>query len=168
MIRRPPRSTLFPYTTLFRFPGDPLPAARNGARPRAVDRGPRQARGQVGRADGHRGRRRQLAGSGAAGRSGGGRRAPEGPHERARDAGAREGARARAGDHYRQHLLAAHRPLPATAPAAAGGAGAPYASQRTPSIAVIAFGASIQGAEAYRRYAEPGIELAREPDSLVY
>jgi len=33
---------------------------------------------------------------------------------------------------------------------------------------VIAFGASIQGAEAYRRYAEPGIELAREPDSLVY
>src|SRR2546426_4453062 len=24
MIRRPPRSTLFPYTTLFRSPGDPL------------------------------------------------------------------------------------------------------------------------------------------------
>src|SRR2546426_8901172 len=30
MIRRPPRSTLFPYTTLFR--------SRNGARPRAVGR----------------------------------------------------------------------------------------------------------------------------------
>src|SRR5260221_9680739 len=25
MIRRPPRSTLFPYTTLFRSAGDPLP-----------------------------------------------------------------------------------------------------------------------------------------------
>src|SRR2546425_8047430 len=25
MIRRPPRSTLFPYTTLFRSPGQPLP-----------------------------------------------------------------------------------------------------------------------------------------------
>src|SRR5256885_2865639 len=26
MIRRPPRSTLFPYTTLFRSGGDPFPA----------------------------------------------------------------------------------------------------------------------------------------------
>jgi hypothetical protein len=33
---------------------------------------------------------------------------------------------------------------------------------------VIAFGASIQGAEAYRRYAEPGIAAAAEPDSEVY
>jgi Glycosyltransferase like family len=33
---------------------------------------------------------------------------------------------------------------------------------------VIAFGASIQGAEAYRRYAEPGIVLAAEPDSEIY
>src|SRR5256885_2749782 len=37
MIRRPPRSTLFPYTTLFRSPGSP-PAAqsrpRHGSRPR--------------------------------------------------------------------------------------------------------------------------------------
>src|SRR3712207_7382940 len=32
MIRRPPRSTLFPYTTLFRSHG---PAARRGARPAA-------------------------------------------------------------------------------------------------------------------------------------
>src|SRR3712207_7425824 len=32
MIRRPPRSTLFPYTTLFRSPGDdaPRPAALHG------------------------------------------------------------------------------------------------------------------------------------------
>jgi hypothetical protein len=33
---------------------------------------------------------------------------------------------------------------------------------------VIAFGSSIQGAEAYRRYAEPGVRLAAEPDSEVY
>src|SRR2546425_7755616 len=41
MIRRPPRSTLFPYTTLFRSrlgPPPPLPAA---ARPRAARPGPR-------------------------------------------------------------------------------------------------------------------------------
>src|SRR3712207_8523697 len=40
MIRRPPRSTLFPYTTLFRSPGPPGAAVRDralrrgGARPR--------------------------------------------------------------------------------------------------------------------------------------
>src|SRR3712207_6867426 len=34
MIRRPPRSTLFPYTTLFRS-ADPLGADRRGARVRA-------------------------------------------------------------------------------------------------------------------------------------
>src|SRR5256885_12045054 len=28
MIRRPPRSTLFPYTTLFRSPGRPVPGTR--------------------------------------------------------------------------------------------------------------------------------------------
>jgi hypothetical protein len=33
---------------------------------------------------------------------------------------------------------------------------------------VIAFGSSIQGAEAYRRYAEPGVVLASEPESVVY
>src|SRR5690348_17852521 len=27
MLRRPPRSTLFPYTTLFRSPGTPFPGA---------------------------------------------------------------------------------------------------------------------------------------------
>src|SRR5438046_8339621 len=34
MIRRPPRSTLFPYTTLFRSPG-----SRSGARSRSPRRG---------------------------------------------------------------------------------------------------------------------------------
>ena len=33
---------------------------------------------------------------------------------------------------------------------------------------MIAFGASISGAEAYRRYAEPGVRLAREPDSEAF
>src|SRR2546430_9869641 len=37
MIRRPPRSTLFPYTTLFRSPSDPgwcgSPTARRGRTP---------------------------------------------------------------------------------------------------------------------------------------
>src|SRR5256885_10288783 len=32
MIRRPPRSTLFPYTTLFRSENIPLPASRSRSR----------------------------------------------------------------------------------------------------------------------------------------
>src|SRR3712207_8269406 len=39
MIRRPPRSTLFPYTTLFRSPQEPLPqvgAGRHGQPARLV------------------------------------------------------------------------------------------------------------------------------------
>src|SRR6266511_5887060 len=54
MIRRPPRSTLFPYTTLFRShrPGvrrGPVPGARGGAggRPGAVRRGERAMAGAV-------------------------------------------------------------------------------------------------------------------------
>src|SRR5437867_10755280 len=42
MIRRPPRSTLFPYTTLFRsdcHPGTPRRPSRLAARTPAVDRG---------------------------------------------------------------------------------------------------------------------------------
>src|SRR6266496_5721312 len=39
MIRRPPRSTLFPYTTLFRSPGDRHAAHR-------VHRGPRRYNGR--------------------------------------------------------------------------------------------------------------------------
>src|SRR5947209_15102552 len=34
MIRRPPRSTLFPYTTLFRSPGRSDPCAERGSRGR--------------------------------------------------------------------------------------------------------------------------------------
>src|SRR2546426_9590124 len=38
MIRRPPRSTLFPYTTLFRSPGDRIPLGRDAERrPRSGD-----------------------------------------------------------------------------------------------------------------------------------
>src|SRR2546425_12990259 len=62
MIRRPPRSTLFPYTTLFRSPRDRDPAhraRRAGPRPRApLDRG-RHARGD------HRDRVRARLGHGA-------------------------------------------------------------------------------------------------------
>src|SRR5256885_17023684 len=49
MIRRPPRSTLFPYTTLFRSP--PRRSA-GGVHPRAVDRrDPRALRAGVPRTD---------------------------------------------------------------------------------------------------------------------
>src|SRR3712207_8156369 len=36
MIRRPPRSTLFPYTTLFRSAGEPHPAERRKEQLRVV------------------------------------------------------------------------------------------------------------------------------------
>src|SRR3712207_8092635 len=39
MIRRPPRSTLFPYTTLFRSRGGARPARAGAARRRAAHRG---------------------------------------------------------------------------------------------------------------------------------
>src|SRR3712207_7891844 len=53
MIRRPPRSTLFPYTTLFRSPDRQheghLRADRRGHRPRRSSRrGPRRLRRQAG------------------------------------------------------------------------------------------------------------------------
>src|SRR2546429_4364067 len=69
MIRRPPRSTLFPYTTLFRSrvpretrrgragPDEPEHGgvdSRAPARDRAAPRGPRQARGGPGAAEGDR------------------------------------------------------------------------------------------------------------------
>src|SRR5256885_4617174 len=43
MIRRPPRSTLFPYTTLFRSAGTPLPSSRDPAVHAALDLDPRGA-----------------------------------------------------------------------------------------------------------------------------
>src|SRR3712207_7035762 len=39
MIRRPPRSTLFPYTTLFRSPPEELPGAGTSSRGRRVSAG---------------------------------------------------------------------------------------------------------------------------------
>src|SRR2546422_6097573 len=50
MIRRPPRSTLFPYTTLFRSPHPAAPrAARAGAGAGAADCDPPRPRGAEGR-----------------------------------------------------------------------------------------------------------------------
>src|SRR2546422_1088874 len=43
MIRRPPRSTLFPYTTLFRSPGGPPSPGAEPCRREARDDGPEQA-----------------------------------------------------------------------------------------------------------------------------
>src|SRR3712207_7384271 len=53
MIRRPPRSTLFPYTTLFRSPVLVVPEPR---------RGPRLRRDAGGRSGPGRGGRRRVAG----------------------------------------------------------------------------------------------------------
>src|SRR5256885_7894025 len=54
MIRRPPRSTLFPYTTLFRSPG---PSCRSAARTSAARRARRSpgraARGAAARSEEH-------------------------------------------------------------------------------------------------------------------
>src|SRR3712207_6923720 len=66
MIRRPPRSTLFPYTTLFRSVGggagaDRRPARRRGVRiseGRARSRAPRRGRGGQGAGRPHAGGRR--------------------------------------------------------------------------------------------------------------
>src|SRR2546426_7441061 len=43
MIRRPPRSTLFPYTTLFRSPNLILPGENHGHRAHRLERAGRQA-----------------------------------------------------------------------------------------------------------------------------
>src|SRR2546430_11925005 len=69
MIRRPPRSTLFPYTTLFRSHGDPPrgpdrqrdPVQRGGARAAGRYRG-------AAHRDGHTGTARQCQGAGDRGR----------------------------------------------------------------------------------------------------
>src|SRR3712207_7415155 len=47
MIRRPPRSTLFPYTTLFRSQGTLSAAAREGVRLMALQNDPAAARAAV-------------------------------------------------------------------------------------------------------------------------
>src|SRR5256885_5247017 len=60
MIRRPPRSTLFPYTTLFRSRGD---LHRHLRRPRGTRLGPRGA-ARTAQADGKLGRVGQPGGPG--------------------------------------------------------------------------------------------------------
>src|SRR5256886_8536081 len=71
MIRRPPRSTLFPYTTLFRSPEPALDLrlVRGGPRPHAAP-----ARGADGRCGGRGGS--HAAPRGAARRDGGGAAPP--------------------------------------------------------------------------------------------
>src|SRR3712207_8307799 len=69
MIRRPPRSTLFPYTTLFRSQRGG--AAQGGAAARGVDRAP------------ERGRDERAGGRGAGGRSRALRRGDDAGDERA-------------------------------------------------------------------------------------
>src|SRR3712207_8101984 len=56
MIRRPPRSTLFPYTTLFRSPGpEPAQAPARHARAVRAGGGAREVHAQRRRAEGGRG-----------------------------------------------------------------------------------------------------------------
>src|SRR3712207_7895147 len=55
MIRRPPRSTLFPYTTLFRSAHRAAPA--RGGQPGQLQHRDRAAAGRAGRSGGHRGAR---------------------------------------------------------------------------------------------------------------
>src|SRR3712207_7852921 len=75
MIRRPPRSTLFPYTTLFRS------GAAGGRDARQPARGDRAAAGHLRRGAAARGGRGAGAAAGAAGgQSGGGRGARSGEH----------------------------------------------------------------------------------------
>src|SRR2546426_1800449 len=54
MIRRPPRSTLFPYTTLFRSLRRRLPPARGPRLSRLLDRPPDDLRGLPGAPSGAR------------------------------------------------------------------------------------------------------------------
>src|SRR5260370_40193177 len=53
MIRRPPRSTLFPYTTLFRSPHPRRDGAGAAGRPPALPDGSRQARRHRRRSEEH-------------------------------------------------------------------------------------------------------------------
>src|SRR3989442_12938118 len=48
MIRRPPRSTLFPYTTLFRSQAVPIVVRQRGAAPQETDRAEARLLGDVG------------------------------------------------------------------------------------------------------------------------
>src|SRR3712207_7006273 len=67
MIRRPPRSTLFPYTTLFRSPGTTQLYGSGATGRRGPDTTRRRGPGVTGRCDPSA---TQLYGSGATGRRG--------------------------------------------------------------------------------------------------
>src|SRR3989442_13528301 len=71
MIRRPPRSTLFPYTTLFRSPAQPG-HVHEPRRPRLADRVPHRALGRAAR------RQRLRPARGGARRATGALGAPDG------------------------------------------------------------------------------------------
>src|SRR5690606_25537309 len=106
-------------------------------------------------------------------------------HERRADRGARAGRRAARPRARRAPARAASarpahpdRPRGRAAQAPGrrgGGARAAAALARPPRRGlaaqegprVIVFGSAITDADAYRQFAEPGIELAREPDSVV-
>src|SRR3712207_7022001 len=69
MIRRPPRSTLFPYTTLFR--SERIPWALLRLVEDMPGRLPRPAYGQTGRREGRRGWRKRERGDQRGARAGG-------------------------------------------------------------------------------------------------
>src|SRR2546427_11505422 len=89
MIRRPPRSTLFPYTTLFRSHGHPAPRDERDHRARPVARRSRDARDSRHRghrlgddarpAEDHGGPPRRVPGGAELGGGGVGGRAPGAP-----------------------------------------------------------------------------------------
>ena len=89
-------------------------------------------------------------------------------HERARVR--RPGPRAsrRVGRDHAEHLVADHRPARWLHRLAALRPELLRAACQAAAESLIAFGSAIRGAEAYRRYAEPGVRLASEPDSEVF
>src|SRR3712207_9414925 len=95
MIRRPPRSTLFPYTTLFRSPGDPdRPVAQ------------RDERAAPRRAAHHRGQARAGPAPGAAARPAAA--APRLPAGRPQDPGGHLDAEPEAEDRKSTRLNSSH------------------------------------------------------------
>src|SRR6185436_6906310 len=95
------------------------------------------------------------------------RRAGDRALDRPRDPGARRRAPACHRRDPHEHLVADHGAAASVPPPCAAAARAhPPRPER--GGAMIAFGTAMVDPEAYRRYARPGIELAREPDSEVY
>src|SRR2546430_16486247 len=105
MIRRPPRSTLFPYTTLFRSAGEEPRARREGiAADAGVAAGADRRRGHEGAADHHQGRRPGLGGGAGRHAREAERREGEDPdHPRRRRRGGRARRPARGGVERDRH-----------------------------------------------------------------